>query len=58
MDFFSQAILASKLSKKQNGRNFHKMKKEFWKLVRLIRENQTLAQDEEDKLQIHIKKMK
>lgn len=58
MDFFSQAVLASKLSKKQNGKNFSKIKKQFWKLVRLIRENQTLNQEEEEKLQFHMKKMK
>ena len=58
MDFFSQALLASKMSKKQNGKNFSKMKKQFWKQVRLIRQNQTLNKDEEEKLQFHMKKMK
>ena len=58
MDFFSQALLASKMSKKQNGKNFSKMKKQFWKQVRLIRQNQTLNKDEEEKLQLHMKKMK
>ena len=58
MDFLSQAVLVSKKSKKRNGENFPKLKKEFWKIVRLIREQQTLDPDEENKLQFHMKKMK
>ena len=53
-----QAISASKSSKKNEKKNFSKIKRQFWKLIRQIREEVTLTPEEKEKLAFHMKKMK
>ena len=53
-----QAISASKNSRKNGKKNFPKIKRQFWKLIRQIREEVTLTLEEKEKLAFHINKMK
>ena len=53
-----QAISASKNSRKNGKKNFPKIKRQFWKLIRQIREEVTLTSEEKEKLAFHMKKMK
>ena len=59
IDIFNEAILASKSSRKQNCQNFAKIKKQFWKLVRLIRKDErNLTEEQKAQLLFHMNKMK
>ena len=53
-----QAISASKNSRKNDKKNFAKIKRQFWKLIRQIREEVTLTPEEKEKLAFHMHKMK
>jgi len=52
-----QAISASKNSRKNNKKNFAKIQRQFWQLIRQIRKEVTLTQEEKEKLAFHMKKM-
>ena len=54
----TQAISASKNSRKNNKKNLTKIKRQFWQLIRQIREEVTLTPSEKEKLAFHMKKMK
>ena len=54
----TQAISASKNSRKHDKKNFAKIKRQFWKLIRQIREEVTLTHEEKEKLAFHMNKMK
>ena len=54
----TQAISASKNSRKNNKKNLIKIKRQFWQLIRQIREEVTLTPAEKEKLDFHMKKMK
>ena len=54
----TQAISASKNSRKNDKKNFAKIKRQFWKLIRQIREEVTLTHEEKEKLAFHMHKMK
>ena len=53
-----QAISASRNSRKNDKKNFAKIKRQFWKLIRQIREEVTLTSEEREKLDFHMHKMK
>ena len=53
-----QAISASKSSRKNGKKNFAKIQRQFWKLIRQIRNEVTLTPDEKEKLAFHMNKMK
>ena len=54
----TQAISASKNSRKNDKKNLTKIKRQFWQLIRQIREEVTLTPAEKEKLAFHMKKMK
>ena len=53
-----EAISASKNSRKNDKKNFAKIKRQFWQLIRKIREEVTLTTEEQEKLSFHMHKMK
>ena len=59
MNLFSEAISASKESKKNDGNSFWKIRRQFWQICRRIdTENIKLTADEKAKLDFHKMKMK
>ena len=52
-----QAISASKNSRKNDKKNFAKIQRQFWQLIRQIRKEVTLTHEEKEKLAFHMKKM-
>ena len=52
-----EAISASKHSRKNNKKHFGKIRRQFWQLIRRIRNEVTLTSDEEEKLAFHMSKM-
>ena len=53
-----EAISASKNSRKNDKKNYAKIKRQFWQLIRKIREEVTLTTEEKEKLSFHMTKMR
>ena len=53
-----EAISASKNSRKNDKKNFVKIKRQFWQLIRKIREDVSLTTEEKEKLSFHMTKMR
>ena len=53
-----EAICTSKNSTKNDRKNFHNMRKKFWKIVSRIRKEVSLTSEEQQKLTFHLIKMK
>ena len=54
-----EAIQASKASRKNDKKNFSKIKRQFWKIInRIKREEIQMSQTDEEQLHFHMIKMK